>query len=56
MKALGGQRTLLGKERRGSSKTAETYNHQNTQYYGLLTVSALEEEIRAIYDTRSTDL
>ena len=53
MKAFGGQRTLLDKKRRGSSKTPETNNHQNTQYNGLLTVCAPVEEILVIYNTSS---
>ena len=50
-----GQRSLLEKKRRGSSKTAETYNHQNAQHYGLLTVGALVEDIRVLCNTGSSE-
>ena len=56
VKALGGQRTLMDQKRGVSSEPAAIYNHQNTQYYGLLAVGAPEEKIRVIYDTSSTEL
>ena len=56
VKALGGQRTLLDKQRGLSSEPAEIYNHQSIQYCGSLTVDAPEEEIRVTYGTSSTDL
>ena len=56
VKLLGGQRTLLDKKRCESSETAEIYRHQHTQYHGLPTVGAPEEDNRVIYDKRSTDL
>ena len=35
---------------------AEIYTHQNAKYCGSLTVDEPEEDIREIYDARSTDL
>ena len=39
-----------------SSQTTKIYNHQNTQYNRLLTVSAPQKDIRVVYDTGSIDL
>ena len=55
-KALGGQRTLLDKKRGVSNEPEDVHNHQNIQYYGLLTVRTPEKEIRVIYEGNSTDL
>ena len=56
MESLGGQRTLLDKQRGVFCEPAVLYNHQNTRSSGLLTVCAPEEEFRVICDTSSTDL
>ena len=45
MKALGGQRALLGAKYGASSETVVTYDYQNTQYYGSFGVGTPGEEI-----------
>ena len=45
MKALGGQRALLGAKYGASSETVVTYDYQNTQYYGSFVVGTPGEEI-----------
>ena len=55
-KTLGGQRTLLDKKRGVSNEPEDVHNHQNIQYFGVLTVRTPEKEIRVIYEANSTDL
>ena len=45
MKALGGQRALLGAKYGASSETVVTYDYENTQYYGSFVVGTPGEEI-----------
>ena len=45
VKALGGQRALLGAKYGTSSESVVTYDNQNTQYYGSIVVGTPSEKI-----------
>ena len=45
MKALGGQRALLGAKYNASSESVVTCAYQNTQYYGSIVVGTPSEKI-----------
>ena len=45
MKALGGQRALLGAKYNASSETVVIYDYQNTQYSGSIVVGTPSEKI-----------
>ena len=56
VKALGGQRALLGAKYGASSEPVVIHDYQNAQYYGSLVVGTPGEEINVIYDTGSSNL
>merc|ERR1712107_682787 len=56
VKALGGQRALLGAKYGASSEPVVIHDYQNAQYYGSLVVGTPGEEINVIYDTGSFNL
>ena len=45
VKALGGQRALLGAKYGAPSESVVTYDYQNTQYYGSIVVGTPSEKI-----------